>query len=44
MTPLHCAAEKGHLKIVEFVLSKGARVDSMDKVSTYNNVMSLGTY
>ena len=42
MTPLHKAAENGHLKIVEILLSKGAELDSRDKVSIYNNVMSLG--
>ena len=42
MTPLHFAAEKGHLKIAEILLSKGAEIDSMDTVSTYNNVISLG--
>ena len=41
MTPLHKAAENGHLKIVEILLSKGAELDSRDKVSIYNNVMSL---
>ena len=41
MTPLHYAAENDHLKIAEILLSKGATVNSMDEVSTYNNVMSL---
>ena len=39
---MHRAAEKGHLKIVEILLSEGAELDSMDKVSRYNNVFSLG--
>ena len=39
MTPLYKASEGGHLQIVEFLLSKGAEVDSRDYVSTYNNVM-----
>ena len=42
MTPLHCAAEKGHLKIAETLLSKGAEIDRRDQVSTCNNMMSLG--
>ena len=36
-TPLHNAAENGHLKIVEMLLSKGAKLDSRDNVSTCNN-------
>ena len=40
-TPLHRAAEKGHLKIVEILLSEGAELDSRDIVSACNNVMSL---
>ena len=39
---MHRAANNGHLKIVEILLSKGAELDSRDNVSTYNNVMSLG--
>ena len=39
MTPLYKASEGGHLKIVELLLSKGAELDSRDKVSTFNNVM-----
>ena len=39
---MHKAAENGHLKVVEILLSKGAELNSWDKVSTYNNVMSLG--
>ena len=39
MTALHRAAEGGHLHIVEYLLSKGAKGDSRDNVSTYNNVM-----
>ena len=36
------AAEKGHLKIVEILLSEGAELDSRDGVSIHNNVvMSL---
>ena len=35
-------AENGHLKIVEILFSEGAKLDSRDNVSTYNNVMSLG--
>ena len=40
-TPLHTAAENGHLKMVENWFSEGAKLDSRDNVSTYNNVMSL---
>ena len=36
---MYKASEGGHLQIVELLLSKGAEVDSRDKVSTYNNVM-----
>ena len=39
MTPLYNASEGGHLQVVKLILSKGAEVDSRDKVSTYNNVM-----
>ena len=39
MTPLYKASEGGHLQVAELLLSKGAEVDSRDKVSTYNNVM-----
>ena len=39
MTPLYKASEGGHLQVVELLLSKGAEVDSRDRVSTYNNVM-----
>ena len=33
-TPLYCAAECGHLQIIELLLSKGAEIDSKDKVSS----------
>ena len=39
MTSLYKALEGGHLQVVALLLSKGAEVDSRDKVSTYNNVM-----
>ena len=39
MTALHRAAGGGHLQIVEYLLSKAAKWDSRDDVSTYNNVM-----
>ena len=39
MAPLYKASEGGHLLVVGLLLSKGAEVDSRDKVSTYNNVM-----
>ena len=39
---MHKAAENSHLKMVEILLSKGAKLDIMDKLSTYNNVISLG--
>ena len=39
MAPLYKASEVGHLQVVELLLSKGAKVDSRDKVSIYNNVM-----
>ena len=39
MTPLYKASEGGHLQIVELLLSKGAEVDSRDKVSIYNSIM-----
>ena len=32
---MHSAADKGHLQIVELLLSKGAEVDSGDKVRIY---------
>ena len=35
-TLLHRAAGSGNLKLVELLLSKGAEVDSRDRVSTYN--------
>ena len=38
-TALHRAASGPHLQVVEYLLSKGAEVDSRDYVSTYNNVM-----
>ena len=41
-TPLHRAAECGHLKVVEILLSKQAKLDSRDQVSAYNNLLSLG--
>ena len=44
MTPLYKASEGGHLQIVELLLSKGAAVDSRDKVSTYNNVRNVSLY
>ena len=43
MTPLYRALEGGHSQVVELLLSKGAEVDSRDKVSTYNNVMCCVT-
>ena len=36
---MYKATEGGHLQVVELLLSKGAKVDSRDTVSTYNNVM-----
>ena len=36
---MYKASEGGHLQVVELLLSKGAEVDSRDKVSTNNNVM-----
>ena len=36
---MYKASEGGHLQVVELLLSKGAKVDSRDDVSTYNNVM-----
>ena len=39
---MHRAAEKGFLKIVEILLSKGAELYIRNKVSRYNNVISLG--
>ena len=36
---MYKASVGGHLQVVELLLSKGAEVDSRDKVSTYNNVM-----
>ena len=44
MTPLYKASERGRLQVVELLLSKGAEVDSRDKVSTYNNVMYCATH
>ena len=31
ITPLHVAAERGHPRIVEFLVSKGADIDIQDK-------------
>ena len=31
MTPLHVAAERGHTKIVDYLVSKGADINSQDK-------------
>ena len=39
MTPLYKASELGHLQVVKLLLSKGAKVDSRDYVSTYNNII-----
>ena len=39
VTALHRAAGGGHLQMVEYLLSKGAKGDSRNDVSTYNNVM-----
>ena len=36
---MYKASEGGHLQVVDFLLSKGAKVDSGDEVSTCNNVM-----
>ena len=38
MTPLHRAAECGHVQIVEILLSKGGEMSSRDRVSTCNEV------
>ena len=31
MTPLHVAAERGHPRIVEYLVDKGADIDIQDK-------------
>jgi len=31
MTPLHVAAERGYVKIVDYLAGKGADIDSQDK-------------
>ena len=31
ITPLHVAAERGHTRIVEYLVSKGAEIDIQDK-------------
>ena len=31
ITPLHVAAERGHTRIVEYLVSKGAHVDIQDE-------------
>ena len=36
------SCRKWSLKIVEILFSEGAKLDSRDNVSTYNNVMTLG--
>ena len=36
---MHEASKHGHLPVVELLLSKGAKVDSTDEVSTYSNLM-----
>ena len=43
MAPLYKASEGGHLQTVKLLLSEGAKVDSRDILSTYNNVMYCGT-
>ena len=38
---MYKAAEGGHLQIVKLLLSRGAEVDSKDKVSTYVRMLML---
>ena len=38
-TPLYKASKGGHLQIMKLLLSKGAEVDSKDKVSKYIVIM-----
>ena len=32
-TPLHCAAQKGHIEIASLLISNGADIHSKEKVS-----------
>lgn len=44
-TPLHLAVERGHLKIVKYLLASGARIDIADaKAKTVNDLSEMSQY
>ena len=41
MTPMHMAAERGYVKIVDYLVRKGADIDIQDKKGVINALLSL---
>lgn len=41
LTPLHCAARNGHVRIIEILLDQGAPIQAKTKVGIYHNTLGL---